>query len=113
VRLELHPEADAEFAAQVEYYEDQQPGLGQRFYSEVIGCLDWIARSLIILCLAVFGGIAVRLWLTLFICDSNLPNRAGFFRDILPLTLSLPTARELPTPSSRYAARNCFLQVVG
>ena len=45
MRLELHPEADTEFAAQVEYYEDQQPGLGQRFYSEVIGCLDWIAEN--------------------------------------------------------------------
>ena len=42
MRVELHPEADAEFAAQVEYYEDRQPGLGQRFYREVIGCLDWI-----------------------------------------------------------------------
>jgi len=45
VRIELHPEADAEFAAQVEYYEDAQPGLGQRFYREVIGCLEWIAAN--------------------------------------------------------------------
>lgn len=45
MRVELHPEADAEFAAQVEYYEDKQPGLGQRFYREVIGCLDWIAAN--------------------------------------------------------------------
>ena len=45
MRLELHPSADAEFAAQVEYYEDEQPGLGQRFYREVIGCLDWIAEN--------------------------------------------------------------------
>ena len=44
MRVELHPEADAEFAAQVEYYEDRQPGLGRRFYREVIGCLDWIAN---------------------------------------------------------------------
>jgi hypothetical protein len=44
VRVELHPEADAEFAAQVEYYERRQAGLGQRFYREVIGCLDWIAE---------------------------------------------------------------------
>jgi len=26
VKVELHPEADAEFAAQVEYDEDRQPG---------------------------------------------------------------------------------------
>jgi plasmid stabilization system protein ParE len=45
VRIELHPEADAEFAAQVEYYDDQQPGLGRRFYDEAIGCLDWIAEK--------------------------------------------------------------------
>jgi hypothetical protein len=45
VRVELHPEADAEFAAQVQYYEDRQPGLGLRFYHEVIGYLDWIAEN--------------------------------------------------------------------
>jgi toxin ParE1/3/4 len=45
MRVELHPEADAEFAAQVEYYEDRQPGLGQRFYREMMGCLDWIAKN--------------------------------------------------------------------
>ena len=44
MRIELHPEADAEFAAQVEYYEDWPAGLGQRFYREVIGCLDGIAE---------------------------------------------------------------------
>ena len=27
MKVELHPEADAEFAAQVEYDEDRQPGL--------------------------------------------------------------------------------------
>ena len=43
MRIELHPEADAEFAAQVEYYEDRQAGLGRKFYREVIGCLEWIA----------------------------------------------------------------------
>jgi len=45
VRVELHPEAEAEFAAQVDYYEEQQPGLGERFDREVIGCLDWIAKN--------------------------------------------------------------------
>jgi plasmid stabilization system protein ParE len=44
VRVELHPEADAEFAAEVQYYEDRQPGLGVRLYREVIGYLDWIAE---------------------------------------------------------------------
>lgn len=45
MRVELHPEADAEFAAQIDYYEEAQAGLGQRFYREVIGCLDWIAAN--------------------------------------------------------------------
>lgn len=44
MRIELHPGADAEFAAKVEYYESRQSGLGQRFYREVIGCLDWIVQ---------------------------------------------------------------------
>lgn len=42
MRVELHPEADAEFAAQVECYDDRQPGLGERFYREVIRTLEWI-----------------------------------------------------------------------
>jgi len=45
VRTELHPEEDGEFAAQVEYYEEQEPGLGQRFYREVIATLEWIALN--------------------------------------------------------------------
>ncbi len=45
MRIELHPEADAEFAEQVEYYEDAQPGLGRRFYHEVISSLEWIAAN--------------------------------------------------------------------
>jgi ParE toxin of type II toxin-antitoxin system, parDE len=44
VRVELHPEADAEFAAQVEYYESRETGLGVRFYREVTAFLDWIAE---------------------------------------------------------------------
>ena len=44
MRVELHPEADVEFAAQIEYYETQQAGLGQRFYHEVIKCLELIAE---------------------------------------------------------------------
>lgn len=43
--VELHPEANAEFATQVEYYEQVEPGLGQRFYREVIGRLNWIAAN--------------------------------------------------------------------
>jgi len=45
LRIELHPGADEEFAAQVAYYEDQEPGLGQRFYGEVIADLHWIAAN--------------------------------------------------------------------
>lgn len=45
MRVELHPEAQTEFAAQVEYYDDQQAGVGERFYREVIASLDWIAQN--------------------------------------------------------------------
>ena len=45
MRVELHPKADEEFAAQVEYYDAQQSGLGQRFYREVIANLEWIAEN--------------------------------------------------------------------
>ena len=45
MKVELHPEADEEFAARVEFYESQEPGLGQRFYREVIGCLEWISEN--------------------------------------------------------------------
>ena len=45
MRIELHPGADAEFAAQVRYYEDEQSGLGRRFYDEVIRYLNWIAAN--------------------------------------------------------------------
>jgi hypothetical protein len=45
LRTELHPEADAEFAAQIEYYEDRERGLGERFYREVMERLDWIAAN--------------------------------------------------------------------
>ena len=44
MRIELHPEVDAEFAAEVEYYDRKEPGLGQRFYHEVLSYLDWIAE---------------------------------------------------------------------
>ena len=43
--IELHPEADGEFAAQVDYYEEREPGLGQRFYHEVIAALKWIVEN--------------------------------------------------------------------
>ena len=43
MRIELHPEADAEFAAQIEHYEHEQQGLGKRFYHDVIASLEWIA----------------------------------------------------------------------
>ena len=45
MRVELHPSADEEFAKQVEYYEDRQPGLGRRFYDEVMAHLDWITEN--------------------------------------------------------------------
>jgi hypothetical protein len=45
VRVELHPKADEEFAAQVQYYDEQQSGLGRRFYREVIANLEWISEN--------------------------------------------------------------------
>lgn len=45
MRIELHPRADEEFAAQVAYYEEREPGLGRRFYEEVIAHLEWIAEN--------------------------------------------------------------------
>lgn len=35
MRVEFHPEALAEFRAAAEYYETQQPGLGERFANAV------------------------------------------------------------------------------
>ena len=45
MKVELHPEADVEFAAQIEYYERKEQGLGIRFYLEVIESLNWIAEN--------------------------------------------------------------------
>ena len=45
MRVELHPEADLEFAKQIDYYDEREAGLGQRFYREVIGCLNWIGLN--------------------------------------------------------------------
>jgi plasmid stabilization system protein ParE len=45
LRFELHPEADEEFAAQVQYYEAKSEGLGQRFYRDIITQLEWIAQN--------------------------------------------------------------------
>jgi len=45
LRIELHPKADEEFAAQIAYYEEQERGLGRRFYDEVISYLEWIASN--------------------------------------------------------------------
>ena len=45
MRVELHPAADDEFAAHVDFFERRETGLGLRFYQEVIGVLDWIATN--------------------------------------------------------------------
>ena len=45
VRVELHPEADAEFAAQIEYYEGREEGLGLKFYRHVLDSFDWIVAN--------------------------------------------------------------------
>ena len=43
--VELRPEADDEFAAEIDYFEAAEPGLGKRFYNEVIRMFDWIAAN--------------------------------------------------------------------
>lgn len=45
MKVELHPEADAEFSSEVEFYEGQETGLGQRFYREVMACLNWLTEN--------------------------------------------------------------------
>jgi plasmid stabilization system protein ParE len=45
VRVEFHPEADAELSAQFEFYQQQQAGLGHRFYLEVLACVDWLREN--------------------------------------------------------------------
>ncbi len=45
MRVEFHPDADAEFAAQLDYYERAEAGLGVRFYHEVMASLEWIAQN--------------------------------------------------------------------
>jgi hypothetical protein len=45
VRLELHPQADAEFAAQIESYERIEAGLGLKFYKHGLDSFDWIVAN--------------------------------------------------------------------
>jgi len=44
VTVEFHPDADAEFAVEVDYFEAAEPGLGQRFYNEVMGGSGWVTN---------------------------------------------------------------------
>ena len=41
----MHPEADAEVAAQIDFYNRREAGLGERFYRHVLSCLEWIADN--------------------------------------------------------------------
>ena len=81
MKVELHPEADEEFAARVEFYESQEPGLGQRFYREVIGCLE---RS------------PAGNWL---LTNANAPILS---ETQATTSLALKTAQALPLGSQRY-----------
>lgn len=45
MRVEFHPEALAEFRAAAEYYERQQPGLGERFVNAVEMAVARIAAA--------------------------------------------------------------------
>jgi toxin ParE1/3/4 len=45
MRVEFHPDALAEFRASAEYYEQQQPGLGERFANAVEVAVAHIAAA--------------------------------------------------------------------
>ena len=45
MRTRLHPEADAELQAAAKWYEDHQPGLGERFLDEAVTALTAIERN--------------------------------------------------------------------
>src|SRR5437016_4418836 len=45
VRVELHPEARAEFRSAALWYEEQREGLGTEFISEIASALDRISRT--------------------------------------------------------------------
>ena len=43
--FEVHPEADAEFDADVFWYEDREPGLGRRFRMQVGAAVDAVVQD--------------------------------------------------------------------
>jgi len=45
VRVELHPEARAEFRSAAIWYDEQRPGLGDEFVAEVTAMLTRIAQA--------------------------------------------------------------------
>ena len=45
MRLELHPEAKAEFRSAARWYEERRPGLGGEFVAEVSATLDRIGDA--------------------------------------------------------------------
>lgn len=45
MRIELHAAADAELWAAIDWYEQQEPGLGERFELAVYRALDSIAKN--------------------------------------------------------------------
>jgi toxin ParE1/3/4 len=45
VRLELHPEAQAELRSAALWYEERRPGLGDEFISEISASLDRVSDA--------------------------------------------------------------------
>ncbi|QLQ09314.1 MAG: hypothetical protein HZY75_01595 [Nocardioidaceae bacterium] len=43
--FEFHPEAAAEFDADVFWYEDREPGLGRRFRLQIVAAVDAAAED--------------------------------------------------------------------
>ena len=41
----FHPEAEQEFLEAIDYYQTQQPGLGEDFHAEILATTDRIAKS--------------------------------------------------------------------
>lgn len=45
MKIIFHPEADQEFLEAIDYYETQQPGLGEDYYAEIMATSARILKS--------------------------------------------------------------------
>lgn len=45
MKVIFHPEADQEFLESIDYYQAQQPGLGEDYYTEIMASVARITKS--------------------------------------------------------------------